>query len=249
MTLHIFREELDADTHRELKIKFLERECQTAAYTICKKAELPIVFIAGSHFLNLDACWCPEPHHVDRSIYTADQLMRVMNDRVECQVHGTKWNVRQLLDILPLGKRKDRKKKDALLAKIAWNPRPERFYAFRGGEGVASMQSLNPDPVEALRAVHPSQKQKLAGVLIEAATLQRALEILEDDNIELPWHEGLEELLRHDMTLPAGWHGGSLSDKERLIAQDQQAEADREARKATMKLVAELKREADRLQP
>ena len=185
------------DEHRDCKIEYIADVVTTGAHLLCWKAGLRTLPRGGRIVLNLDRCWCPEPHIISTDDDAPDLLrMRVLGRSVYCPVHDAHFNVRQLLDILPLGKRKTTAKKDKLLATIPWNPEPTRFYVFQSGEDY-EVTAIDADPIQALSEVHPSPKQLLRGMVIEVASKQRAREILKSDT-ELPWKT---LTLRSDLTL------------------------------------------------
>jgi hypothetical protein len=243
--MYLYREDLDADQVRERKIEAL-CDMPIGAYLICQKAELPIRAQAGGYILDLDTCLCPEQHRVATDSDHPDlEKMRIRGDHVFCVVHKRKFNVRQLLDILPLGKRKTQAKKDALLATINLQFGPVRYYCFGSGKNF-EMTGVSTDMKEALAEVQVSPLVPLRGVLIECFDLPRAHEILETKSDELPWRD-LHEVLRSDLTLNANWHGCQLTEHEKMALKSQQLETAREKRKKRQKLVEQMRRQADAL--
>jgi hypothetical protein len=170
--------------------------------------------------------------------------MRIQSDHVFCPVHKKKFGVHQLLDKLPLGKRKTQAKKDELLGKINLQFGPKRYYCFESGKN--EMTGVSTDMTEALSEVQVSPKVDLRGVLIECFNLTRAREILETMGDDLPWRD-LHEVLRSDLTLNANWHGAPLTMQEKLELHSQEHEAARAKQKKRQKLVEQMRRDADRL--
>jgi hypothetical protein len=245
---HLFREELTADEFRERKIDHLATGITNGAFLLCKKAGLPIRIWGGRRILALDKCWCGEPHTVATDADCPDgERMRLLDKTVLCPIHQTHFSVRQILDLLPLGKRKSVANKDALLATINWDPEPVRRYVFESGEGVGLTLSINTDPVIALAEAHPTPKQLLRGVVTEVADLARVRELIETKGDDLPWRSDLAGQLRDDLSLPANWHGCPLNDREKMLMHQQELETASQKRKARMKLISKMRSDADRL--
>ncbi len=246
MSKHLFREELSEDQFRERKKDFIVDGIMNGAHLLCRRAGLPITSWAGRLILNLDACWCPEPHLIStESDCPSNERMRVKDKSVYCPIHDNHFGTRQLIDMLPLGRRKTTAKTDELLALVNWTPAPDRFYAFRSGEGFNETMALNADPIEALAEVHPSPKQTLSGVVLEVAGKKRAREVLETKSAELPWRTGLHGMLRADLALPPSWHGARLSIQEERMQREQDLETVEAERAARKKLVEQLRRDID----
>jgi hypothetical protein len=244
---HLLREELTQDEHRERKTDHVAGGIETGARLLIRKAGLPTKPAGGRLVLDLDKCWCPEPHRIDANDAHSDLLrMYVLDKSVFCPVHRVHFNVRQLLDLLPLGKRKSQQKKDDLLALINWNPEPVRYYAFQSGDAFETT-AINTDPVIALNEVHPSPKLLLRGVLLEVASIQRVREILDTKSDDLPWCSDLRGRLRDDLSLSPSWHGATLTVQETGLLHRQALETAVVKRKARMKMIEQLRRDADRL--
>lgn len=239
---YLDREELSETETREAKISLLLSLIEVA-YMICHKAGLPIGIVGGVYTLMLDSCWCPEKHTVSTDDdHRNFKRMQIHRDYVLCPVHGTKFPPRQLIDLAPQ-RRKSPQTRDWLLSQFNLIVGPTRFYAFRTPETAA----LGEDFEQTLIDVHPSPKQELDGVLIECLDIRRAREILDSKGDELPWREGLHGLLRDDLTLPPNWHGCPLTLKEQRTLESQQLESAQQQRRARMKLVEKMRRDADRL--
>jgi hypothetical protein len=244
----LLREELTEDQHRDRKIEHMATGITNGAYLLCKKAGLPIRIWGGRRILGLDRCWDPEPHIISTESDCPDgERMRLLDKTVLCPIHQTHFSVRQILDLLPLGKRKSVANKDALLATINWDPEPTRRYVFESGEGVGLTLSINTDPVLALAEAHPTPKQLLRGVVTEVADLARVRELIETKGDDLPWRSDLAGMLRDDLSLSPSWHGASLSEREKMLMHQQQLETAVVKRKARMKLIGQMRSDADRL--
>ena len=245
---HLYREELTEDEFRDLKIDHLADGIENGADLLCKKAGLPIRGWGPRRVLMLDKCWCPEPHVIStESDCPSSERMRILGKVVLCPVHGSRFNVHQLLDILPLGKRKSVQNRDELLAKINWSPEQKRFYVFESGEGDGMTQAIDTNPVAALDQVRPSPKQVLRGMVFEVSSVKRVRELLELKGDDISWRTDLAGLLRDDLSLPPSWHGCSLNDRERMLEHAQKMETALQQRKARLKLIEKMKRDADRL--
>ena len=245
MTAYLHREELDPDQAREFVIEAL-CDMPIGAYLICKRAGLPIRTQAGGYILDLDPCFCPEKHTVSTESDHPDlERMRIRGDHIWCVVHQRKFNVRQLLDILPLGERKTTAKKDELLSKINVRPEPPRFYCFQSGLDFEST-GMSVDPREAESSVSLNHKVQSRGMLLEVADPQRARQILETMSDTLPW-KNLASDIRSDLSLVANWHGAELSPQERLTLHNQELETAVVKRRARKRLVEQMRRAADQL--
>jgi hypothetical protein len=243
--MHLFREELSPDQVRERKIEAL-CDMEIGAFLLCKKADLPIGTQARIYILHLDTCFCPEKHRVASDSDHPDlERMQIRGDHVWCPIHERKFNVHQLLDILPLGKRKTTAKRDELLAKLNINPQPERFYLYQSGADYETT-GLDTDLRDAVASVRLSPKQPCRGVLLEVADAQRARAIIKDMSADLPWRD-LHEVLRDDLTLTANWHGAPLTMQEKLALHTQRLETAKTKRAARQKLVEQMRRQADAL--
>jgi len=247
MAQHLYREELTAEEFRERKITHIADGITNGANLLCRRANLPMTPRGGRLVLDLPQCWCkPEPHKISTEPSAKLMQMRVLDKSVFCPVHQVHYNVRQLYDILPLGKRKSPEKKDELNATISWNPEPTRYYCHQSGEGSNMTTSINTDPVIALAEAHPSPKQLLRGVVAEVLDIRRAREVLESKSDSLPWRE-LHGMLRDDLSLPANWHGCSLSQREKMLMHQQELQTAVKKRRERMKMITDLRRDADRL--
>ena len=145
----------------------------------------------------------------------------------------------------PRGRRFSLARKDALLGKINLIFGPLRFYCLQSGVGFG-MTGLSASPKEALDGVQVSPLVPLRGVLIECFDLPRAHEILETMSDDLPW-KSLNEDIRDDLTLNADWHGAELTPQEKLALHNQQLETAVKRRKERMKLINQMRSDADRL--
>jgi hypothetical protein len=246
---HILREELTEDEFRLRKTDHIADGIETGAHLLCRKASLQMMPRGGRLVLNLPQCWCkPEAHVIDLNDAGGDLLrMRVLDKSVFCPVHETHFGVRQLLDLLPLNKRKSQQKKDDFLALIPWAPQPQRYYVFQSGEGDNVTQAIDTEPVIALNEVHPSPKLLLRGVLLEVASIQRAREVLNTKGDDLPWRSDLAGQLRDDLSLPANWHGCPLTQREKALQHQQELETAHVKRRQRMKLIERMRRDANRL--
>jgi hypothetical protein len=245
MAQHLYREELTEDQKRERVIEAL-CDMSIGAHLICQKAGLPIGTQAGIYILHLPECFCPEKHVVASDSDHPDlERMQILGTHVFCPIHKRKFDVRQLLDLLPLGKRKTQAKRDALLAKINIVPQPERFYVYQSGVDFETT-GMSTDPREAESQVTLSPKVQARGMLLEVADARRARQILETMSGELPF-KNLADDIRDDLTLVANWHGAQLSPQEKMTLHTQQLESAKTKRKARQKLVEQMRRDADRL--
>ena len=245
MTKHVFREELSEDQARERVIQAL-CDMPIGAYLICKKAELPIRTEAGGYILDLDPCFCPEKHTVSTESDHPDlERMRIRGDHVWCVIHERKFGVRQLLDLLPLKTRKTTAKRDELLATINIHPAPTRYYCLQSGRDFETT-GMSTDPREAEAQVALSPKVQSRGTLIECVDVHRARQILETMTDSLPWKD-LAGDIRSDLQLVANWHKCQLTEREKLTLHTQELETAVTKRKARMRLVEQMRRDADLL--
>ena len=244
---HRHREELDPAQRRAAATAALI-ELSIPAQILCRVAGVPSKIGDGQRLLvAVDQCWCPDSYRIatDDLANPDGRRMRIQSDHVYCPIHKNKFGIHQLLDKLPLGTRKSTAKKDELLGKINLIFGPLRFYCFQSGVGFG-MTGLSADPREALSEVQVSFKVDLRGVLIECFDLPRAHEILETMSDDLPWKD-LAEDVRPDLSLNAGWHNCELTPQEKLALHSQQLETAVAARKARMRLINQMRSDADRL--
>ncbi|MDH3653830.1 MAG: hypothetical protein OEN21_06155 [Myxococcales bacterium] len=222
---------------------------QGAAGIILKKAGFQMLVRGAGHVVNHDVCFLDKEHAVDLSSEIAPDFQRMVlrggGSYLWCPIGNHKITAPQLLNVLPLGKRKNAKNADTLLRKFNCRPVLKRLYVFESGDNFEE-QSADADASTALEAVRPSPKTRLRGVLIEAPSLRQAREILEAKRDELPWKE-LHGKLRSDQTLNANWHDAPLTLQEKTTLRTQEMEAMHDARRARAKLVSQLRREANSL--
>ena len=244
--MHVHREELDPDQKREAATAALIA-LSIPAQILCRVAGVPTKIGDGQRLLvNTDRCWCPDAFVIPSDANNPDGLrMRIQSDHIYCPTHKKKFGVHQLLDKLPLGTRKTTAKKDELLSRINLQFGVRRFYVFQSGKNF-EMTGVSADPKEALSEVQVSLLVPLRGVLIECFDLPRAHEILETMSDSLPW-KNLNEDVRDDLSLNAGWHQCALAPQERFTLKAQQLETAKERRKKRQKLADIMMRDAQQL--
>ena len=231
----------------ELGIKYLE-QLQMAPHLIVKAAGEPIGHDGGAYFVIGDRCWCREPRVKSDDIDAPDfRPLHIRHDGVYDLNHDRLYDVRRLFDLLPRGVRKSTKKRRDLIKKTIRNTELlTRCAAFESGDDYGT-QSLNVDPVVALSNAGPSKKAPLRGVIVWAKDIATARETLKQKRDSLPWRDDLTDLLRHDRSLPVDWHRARLTLQEERILREQKAETILLKRRARLKVIDRLRREANAL--
>ena len=212
-----------------------------------RKASFQILVRGAGHIVRRDTCFVDREHRVDYSSETPPDFQRMKlqagGDLLWCPIGQHKITPQQLLNVMPIGKRKTPKNQDVLLHKFNCRPELRRLYVFESGDDFET-QGFDADLSTALELVRPSPKQKLRGCLIEAPTLKQAKEILKEQRDDLPWRE-LHGKLRADGTLDANWHGGALTLAEQTTLKTQKLETLHAAHKERAKLISRLRNEAN----